>query len=90
MPCLITLKASSLFLGILRVVAKPFPDPNLIIPSLTLVPIKHPATSFIVPSPPQATIISTPFLIDSKESSMAWDGLRVSVISTLNVFGLNP
>ena len=44
--------------GILRLEAKPFPEPTGIIPNFILVLIKHDATSFMVPSPPHATIQS--------------------------------
>ena len=44
--------------GMFRFEAKPFPEPNGIIPNLILVLIKQDATSFIVPSPPHATIES--------------------------------
>ena len=55
-PFLITSVASSNSFGILRLEAKPLPEPIGIIPNLILVLIKQDATSFIVPSPPQATI----------------------------------
>jgi len=59
------------FLGIFKFEANPFPDPIGMIANITFVFTKQDATSFIVPSPPQATIISAFSAIDSNVSTMA-------------------
>ena len=79
---LISLSACITFLGVLRVEARPFPEPIGIIPSPTLVPTRLLATSLTVPSPPQATTISAPSITDLAAKIFACLGPFVCFILT--------
>jgi len=70
--------------------AKPLPEPKGIIPNNESLLIRHDATSFIVPSPPTATIIFVLLLVASCASLEACPGASVNFISKLNFSELIP
>ena len=69
--------ALAAFLPIPKCILNPFPEPPGIIANAVLLPTRAPATSFTVPSPPTAAIISASSLTPLVANSMAWPAYSV-------------